>query len=89
MAGLFLFQGGMCYNHGMKPQATKERTTEKSAASAASGNGAAAKEPHQLASVVGSFADDPTWDEFLLAMEESRRQLDAAGVICAGMNSRH
>jgi len=65
----------------MKPQATKERTTEKSAASAASGNGAAAKEPHPLASVAGSFADDPLWDEFLQAMEESRRQLDAADAV--------
>ncbi|MDQ2688296.1 MAG: hypothetical protein M3Y28_10560, partial [Armatimonadota bacterium] len=34
-------------------------------------------EPHPLASVAGMFADDPTWEEFILAMEEARREEDA------------
>lgn len=34
-------------------------------------------DPHPLASVAGMFADDPTWEEFILAMEEARREEDA------------
>ena len=31
---------------------------------------------HPLTGVAGSFADDPFWDEFLLAMENSRGEID-------------
>ena len=31
---------------------------------------------HPLASVLGSFADDPFWDEFVQLMEEERRKID-------------
>ena len=33
-------------------------------------------EAHPLAGVIGGFADDPLWDEFLEQMEQSRRALD-------------
>ena len=29
-----------------------------------------------LARIAGSYADDPNWDEFIQAMEASRRELD-------------
>ena len=29
-----------------------------------------------LARIAGSYADDPNWEEFLLALEASRRALD-------------
>lgn len=34
------------------------------------------EEVNPLARIAGSYADDPNWDEFLLAMEASRRALD-------------
>lgn len=35
-----------------------------------------AEEVNPLARIAGSYADDPNWDEFLQAMEASRRALD-------------
>lgn len=32
---------------------------------------------HPLADVIGIFADDPLWEEFLAEMERSRREIDA------------
>ena len=34
------------------------------------------EEVNPLARIAGSYADDPNWDEFLLALEASRRALD-------------
>ena len=35
-----------------------------------------AEEVNPLARIAGSYADDPNWDEFLLALEVSRHALD-------------
>lgn len=35
-----------------------------------------AGEVNPLARIAGSYADDPNWEEFLQAMEASRRELD-------------
>ena len=39
-------------------------------------NGAAPPGEHPLARVIGGFADDPLWDEFIEEMEQSRRDMD-------------
>ena len=39
-------------------------------------NGAVPRGEHPLARVIGGFADDPLWDEFIEEMEQSRRELD-------------
>lgn len=39
-------------------------------------NGTAPPEEHPLTRVIGGFADDPLWDEFLQEMEQSWRELD-------------
>lgn len=39
-------------------------------------NGAAPSGEHPLAQVIGGFADDPLWEEFLQEMEQSRREID-------------
>ena len=39
-------------------------------------DGAAPPEEHPLTRVIGGFADDPLWDEFLQEMEQSRREID-------------
>lgn len=39
-------------------------------------NGVASSEEHPLARVIGGFADDPLWDQFIEEMEQSRRELD-------------
>ncbi len=35
-------------------------------------------QPHALADVIGAFADDPLWDEFLEEIAKSRREQDQA-----------
>ncbi len=49
---------------------------EKLAAEHNGTNGVAPPEEHPLARVIGGFADDPLWDEFIEEMEQSRRELD-------------
>ena len=39
-------------------------------------NGITPPEENPLSHVIGGFADDPLWDEFLEEMERSRRELD-------------
>lgn len=39
-------------------------------------NGAATPEENPLSRVIGGFADDPLWDEFIKEMERSRREQD-------------
>jgi len=39
-------------------------------------DGAVVPEENPLSRVIGGFADDPLWDEFIEAMEESRREID-------------
>ncbi len=39
-------------------------------------NGVGPSEEHPLARVIGGFADDPLWDEFIEEMEQSRREID-------------
>ncbi len=39
-------------------------------------NGAVPAGENPLARVIGGFADDPLWDEFIEEMEQSRRELD-------------
>jgi hypothetical protein len=39
-------------------------------------NGVVPPEEHPLARVIGGFADDPLWDEFIEEMEQSRREMD-------------
>jgi len=39
-------------------------------------DGAVAPEENPLSRVIGGFADDPLWDEFIEEMERSRRELD-------------
>jgi hypothetical protein len=71
----------------MKPQGASTKRTGRSAPA----NGVAsrtldvAKRPsrgtkrvqdHPLAPVVGSFVDDPFWDEFQKAIKENRREVD-------------
>ena len=49
---------------------------KKSTAEDDDANGAAQTEENPLSRVIGGFADDPLWDEFIEAMERSRRELD-------------
>ena len=49
---------------------------EKPAAEHNGTNGAVPIGENPLARVIGGFADDPLWDEFLEEMEQSRRELD-------------
>ena len=39
-------------------------------------NGAASLPDHPLSRVIGGFADDPLWNEFIEEMEQSRREID-------------
>lgn len=39
-------------------------------------NGAAQTEENPLSRVVGGFANDALWDEFIEEMEQSRREID-------------
>jgi len=39
-------------------------------------NGAMPPEENPLSRVIGGFADDPLWDEFIQEMEQSRREQD-------------
>ncbi len=39
-------------------------------------HGTTPPEEHPLTRVIGGFADDPLWDEFLQEMEQSRREID-------------
>lgn len=39
-------------------------------------NGVVAPEENPLSRVIGGFADDPLWDEFIEEMERSRREQD-------------
>ena len=49
---------------------------KKSTAEDDDANGAAQTEENPLSRVVGGFAGDPLWDEFIEEMERSRRELD-------------
>lgn len=39
-------------------------------------NGVVLPGENPLARIIGGFADDPLWDEFLQEMEQSRREID-------------
>jgi phosphotransferase system IIB component len=39
-------------------------------------NGVAPLGENPLTHVIGGFADDPLWDEFIEEMEQSRREMD-------------
>ena len=49
---------------------------KKSTAEDDDANGAAQTEENPLSRVVGGFAGDPLWDEFIEEMEQSRREID-------------
>ncbi len=49
---------------------------EKSTAEHNGSNGSEPSGENPLARVIGGFADDPLWNEFIEEMEQSRRELD-------------
>ena len=49
---------------------------EKLTAEHSATNGAVAPEENPLSRVIGGFAEDPLWDEFIEEMEKSRREID-------------
>ena len=49
---------------------------KKSMAEDDDANGAAQTEENPLSRVVGGFAGDPLWDEFIKEMEQSRQEID-------------
>ncbi len=49
---------------------------EKLTAEHSATNGAVVPEENPLSRVIGGFADDPLWDEFIEEMERSRREQD-------------
>lgn len=57
--------------HSLSNHSTPQTVTDKPAEQALM------PETHPLADVVGAFADDPLWEEFLEEMERSRREIDA------------
>ena len=52
----------------------KRALAEKLTAEYSATNGVVVPEENPLSRVIGGFADDPLWDEFIEAMEQSRRE---------------
>jgi len=58
-------------------ETTKDKRSEETLVMEHNGtNGVVLPGENPLARIIGGFADDPLWDEFLQEMEQSRREID-------------